>query len=417
MAAVRVLYLQPAAAFGGAERQAAQNIALLPSQGIEVIPFVGPGLPILHFLEDAGIEHRVFSAHFPDDPPTPDRLVQLRRWPAYVRATLRILDEVERTARRHRCHLVFASRPFAWVAGGMAARRIGLPAVWRAGTAFSHAWQAVALRNYSRRWPPAALICNSSAVMEAVAAKVASPTFLIENGIDCQRFRPGRQLSSLRGELGIPEQAPVVAFVARLAPEKGLGLLIQLAARLRATVPGVRVLVAGDSGWRALLEAEVRRAGLGGTVLLLGYVREVERVYAAADVVVSTSIAEWCSNTLLEAMAMGRAVVATRVGGTTEIIRDGIGGVLVEPGDPDGFARAVAALLRDSQRRQSLGVEAMARVRARYSASAQVARVAEVIRWAAAGHGVAPAPVAVSSRLPAIPRRPRDAVAEVDSHR
>src|SRR5262245_50910999 len=243
MAALRVLYLQPAAGFGGAERQAAQNIALLPTQGVEVVPFVGPGLPILQFLEDAGIDRVMFSRHFPDDPPTPDRLTHLQRVPAYVRATLRILDDVACAARQHRCQLVFASRPFGWVAGGMAAQRIGLPAIWRAGTAFSHPWQKLALGPYARRWPPAALICNSSAVLRAVAPVVPAPAFLIENGVDCERFHPERKVASLRNQLGIAEGVPVVAFAARLAPEKGLGLLIDLASRLRALVPGVRLLV------------------------------------------------------------------------------------------------------------------------------------------------------------------------------
>jgi glycosyltransferase involved in cell wall biosynthesis len=397
------LYLQPAAAFGGAERQAAQTLALLPKFDIEPLALVGPGAQIVEFLADAGVDQFVWTGDFPDDPPSPSSARErARRVASYVRRHFGALDVIRREARRFRAEVVFASRPFAWVAGTMAAHRLGIPSVWRAGTSFNHPVETVLLGPFARQWRPAALVCNSRAVLRGIAPEVPAPAFLIPNGVDTDRFRAGRPLPSLRRELGIPDGAPVVAFVARLAPEKGLGLLVEVTARLAATVPGVRLLVAGDSAWRAPLEAAFARPRVAGVVRILGYVREVERVYDAADVVISTSTSEWCSNTLLEAMAMGRAVVATAVGGTREIVHDGEDGVLVPPGSARAFAASVAALLADERTRARLGAAAVARMRSDWSMQRQVARIADVIRWAAT-RSMAPAPRFVAPPAPESP--------------
>jgi glycosyltransferase involved in cell wall biosynthesis len=207
---------------------------------------------------------------------------------------------------------------------------------------------------------------------------------VVHNGVDAARFSPSRAAASLRGELGIDERAPVLGFAGRISPEKGIALLVEASRRLRQIMPEVRVIVAGDSGYRAQLERSCVEAGLANTVKLLGFVREVERVYATADVMASPSTADGCPNAILEAMAMGRAVVATRVGGTAEIVRHGVDGVLVEPGDAAAFVDEAALLLGSPLRRAELGGAAARAVRERFSAEGQAARLAAILRWATA---------------------------------
>jgi glycosyltransferase involved in cell wall biosynthesis len=380
---VRVLYLQPASSFGGAERQGAQAMGLLPRFGIEVVPVVGPGREILAFLDDAGVHSFIFRKDLPHDLKGPRDLPEkFSLWRDYVGGYFRLKRELAREVIRRRCDLIFASRPFAWTVASAAGAEIGRPVVWRAGTRFEHWAQPAALRYLSNRWPPRAVIYTSAAVQQGLSPAVNAPGFVLHNGVDVARFSPARALPSLREELGLGE-APIVALVARIAPEKGTRLLIDLCAQLARRRPDARILIAGDSGWRPQLAKALAEAKLDGTVRLLGFVREVERVYAAADVVLSTSRDEGCPNGLLEAMAMGRAVVATRVGGTEEILRDGKEGLLAPANDLGAIATKVLSLLASQRRREELGAAAVARVRANFSVADRVRRLADILRWAA----------------------------------
>jgi glycosyltransferase involved in cell wall biosynthesis len=375
---LRVLYLQPAASFGGAERQAAQTMGLLPRFGVEVLPVVGPGREILAFLEDAAVGDWIHRPDLPFDRTGP------RGWRAkaalgsdYVAAFFRLRGDLTVEARRRGCRLIFASRPFAWTVGGAVGARLDAPVVWRAGTRFGHWAHAPSLRLLARLHPPSAVVYTSEAVRRGLSPVVGAPSMVLHNGVDTARFSPGRAVKTLRGELGL-DGGPVVALATRIAPEKGTALLVEVCRLLARRLSSVRVLIAGDSGWRPHLAQAIARAGLDGTVRLLGFVREVERVYATADVVLSTSIDEGCPNALLEAMAMGRAVVATAVGGTVELIRDGVEGMLV-PTDGAAITDALAGLLSSAPRRARLGEAAAERVRRQFAVERQVERLATLL--------------------------------------
>ncbi len=385
---MRLLYLQPSSSFGGAERQAAQLMALLPRHGIEVVPMVGPGREMSAFLEDAGVTEYLFQRQFPDDTKAPrGALKKLLLGTDYMVSFARLVRTVARVAVEYRCDLLFASRPFAWILASIAGSWIGRPVVWRVGTQIDHVAQAMILRRFARILGPRIAIYTSHSVCAGIGPIVPCPALVVHNGVDVERFSLRRALPSLRDDLGIPMGAPVVALVARLAPEKGTDLLVKSCRRLRDRVPSLKVLVAGDSGWRAQFERSYEEAGLRSTVQLLGFVRNVERVYAAADVVVSTSSEEGCPNAVLEAMAMERAVVATNVGGTRELIQHGRDGVLVSAGDVEGLADSVITLLRSTPRRRALGSAARTTVLRRFALDRQVARVAQIVRWAGGGGG------------------------------
>lgn len=380
---LRVLYMQPAVDFGGAERQATYLMAGLPRHDIEVLPLVGPGRAIVDELERIGVR-AVHHAGMPWDAAAPrtqlQRAALVSHW---VRAFFRMSRELDGILRQQPCDVIFASRPFSWVVGGRIGTRLAIPVVWRAGTLFNHAAQPPWLELCARLWPPHSIVCTSNAVRTELARHVLAPMSVVHNGVDTRRFSARVDRSAARASFGLGAGVPVVALAARLSPEKGISFLIDVCQLLRAQVPTVQVLVAGDGNWRSRFDDVCRQAGLGDTVRRLGFVPDVERVYAAADVVLSTSETEGCPNALLEAMAMGRAVVATAVDGTTELIRDGVDGMLAWSASPATFAARVAELLESPSRRSEVAQAARRTVRRRFALDVQIARLAQILRHAA----------------------------------
>ena len=183
--------------------------------------------------------------------------------------------------------------------------------------------------------------------------------------------RPGSP-ERLRSHLGIPDDAPVVGVVGLLRAQKALEVLVDAAALMRDRVPGLRVLIAGDGPERARLEALVRARGLESVVSLLGVRSDVPDVLAALDVAVLTSDFEGTPLAVLEYMAAGKAIVATRVGGVPELLDEGEHGLLVPPRDPAALAEAVELLLADPVRRHALGRAARERQRREFDLNATV---------------------------------------------
>lgn len=141
------------------------------------------------------------------------------------------------------------------------------------------------------------------------------------------------------------ENRPLVVTVARLTYEKGVDVLVEAAAAVHRRNPEAVFMVLGDGPLRPALEGRIAELGLGDVVRLVGFQPSVWPALAAADVVCMPSHSEGMPNALLEAMAVGRAVVATRVGGIPEAIVDEVNGLLVEPGRPDFLAERVLRCL------------------------------------------------------------------------
>lgn len=172
-----------------------------------------------------------------------------------------------------------------------------------------------------------------------------SKVLTICNGVDTHRFCPGgRQVA--RAALGIGPEAIVIGTVARLDPVKDQAGLLRAFSRV-ADDPRALLLLAGDGPCRPELETTVSELGLDGRVRLLGERDDVPSVLAAMDVFVLCSIGEGISNTILEAMATGLPVVATRVGGNPELVVDGETGFLVEPRSPAALAAPLRRYLED----------------------------------------------------------------------
>jgi sugar transferase (PEP-CTERM/EpsH1 system associated) len=168
----------------------------------------------------------------------------------------------------------------------------------------------------------------------------------IQNGVDLTRFGHRRRRES-RETLALPADALVVGTVGRLDPVKAQAALIRAFAALRPAHPDAWLVLAGDGPCRDELMDAVKRLGVLGRTRLLGDRSDVPLILSALDLFILPSIAEGLSNTVLEAMASGLPVVATRVGGNPELIEDGTNGRLIPRQDDDALVAAMAAYLDD----------------------------------------------------------------------
>lgn len=191
---------------------------------------------------------------------------------------------------------------------------------------------------------------------------------VIYNGIPVERFRRDEEARCrLRAAWGLSPGDFVVLQVARLDRLKDHPTAIRAAHRLRNE--SLRWLFVGDGPERAAIESEITRLGLQGRVRLLGERRDIPELLSAADAFVLTSISEGIPVTVLEAMAAGLPVAATRVGGLPELVREGETGLLVAPSDPEGVAQALRVIMADRDRAAAWGRAGRKLVEDRFSES------------------------------------------------
>jgi len=221
------------------------------------------------------------------------------------------------------------------------------------------------------------------------AAGCSLPTVVVPPGVDTGRFRPldVAERASVRGELGLPVDAPLVVSVSRLVPRKGMDTLVRAAARLRKVVPDVVVAIAGSGRDRARLDGLV--ASTGAPVRLLGRVPDelLPGLYGAGDVFSMLCRSRWggleqegFGIVFVEAAAAGVPSVAGDSGGSAEAVADGETGLVVRrPDAPALVADALAGLLADDDRRAEMGRNARRRAEAEFSYDVLADRLGEGI--------------------------------------
>lgn len=197
---------------------------------------------------------------------------------------------------------------------------------------------------------------------------VASRTTMIPLGLDLAALaRLDAAAPQLRGQLGIPERAPVIGYVGRFVPIKDLATLIGAFAQVVQHVPDAVLLMVGDGPVRSELESLVATLSLQRQVHFLGWIEELAPLYATIDICALASLNEGTPVALIEAMAAAKAVVATRVGGIADVVEHERTGLLVPPGDPEALADAIARLAADPGERCRMGAAGRQAVVARFS--------------------------------------------------
>ena len=225
------------------------------------------------------------------------------------------------------------------------------------------------------------ILVNAEAVREWLIAEGynAEHIQVIRNGISPARCIGEGDAMAIRREFGIPPDAPVIAMVSRLNRLKGGEYFLEAAASVAARVPNARFLVVGDAPpgdttYKEELERLADRLGLCGRLHFTGFRLDVPQILAALSVSVLPSLSEGLSNVLLEAMAAGLPVVATRVGGNSEVVQDRVTGILVPPGDSDALARAICDLVEKPELASQYGQAGKQRVAERFYLGKMVRR-------------------------------------------
>jgi len=193
------------------------------------------------------------------------------------------------------------------------------------------------------------------------------------NGIDHVSFRRDRSREpAARARFGLGPARGVVGSVGRLEPQKRFDLLIDACAQVRHTIPNLSLVIAGEGSQRGALERHIAAGGHAGWCRLLGHLEDVIELHHALDLFVQSSVYEGTPNVVLEAMALETAIVGTDVGGTAEICRPGIDGLIVPPRNPAALAAAVTQVLTDTASCETRVRSARARVESDLSFLARV---------------------------------------------
>lgn len=194
----------------------------------------------------------------------------------------------------------------------------------------------------------------------------------IPTGIDLERFDPHSTPDTLRDELGIDRTTTLVGTVAIFRRKKGYHVLLGAIAEVLKIRRDVIFVFAGDGPQRENILRGLKDLGIERNVRLLGLRSDVPVVLKGIDLFVLPTLQEALGTSFLEAMAMGKAVIGTRVGGVPEVVRDGVDGLLVEPGDERGLADAILRLLEDRHLRLSMGTRGRKRVEENFSTQRMV---------------------------------------------
>ena len=194
----------------------------------------------------------------------------------------------------------------------------------------------------------------------------------IRSGKDYDSYHVAEQRAPCRQELGLATECEAIGYAGRMEKAKRLDVLVRAFAQVSARHPQARLLMIGEGELRARLEALAASLGVSHAVIWTGFRRDIPRLLAAMDVYVQPSANEGLPLSILEAMAAGKAIAATRIGGVVELIEDEVTGLLVPPGDPSALSAAILRLLADKALAERIGRVARSRVAHRFSLQSMV---------------------------------------------
>lgn len=354
---MKILQICSARELGGGEKHLADLSRGLANRGHEVFAAVIPASPLKAELSSVPAEH----------------LIELP-----LRNSLNVASALKlaRFVRRHQIEVVHAHVARDYPLAAAVARRAGARLVLTRHVLFPlNRIHRLTLRRTNR------VIAVSESVAEGLSAQGIFPPEIIvciHNGIDVDRFERSSEVHENRGKLR-------VGMIGHLAPIKGQEDFIRAAAAVSASRGDVEFIIAGEDKSRSgenrrQLERLIDDLNLSGSIHLIGWVDEVAKLLATLDLFVSPAHSEPFGLSIVEAMAAGVPVIATRSEGAREIIDDGQTGRLVPIGDAEGLAKTIEELLSDSEQGERLSERARRAARERFSLDRMVDATEQVYR-------------------------------------
>lgn len=414
MKTARILYVDHAIETGGAQKSLLDVLRHLDKKRFEPVLLHAPGAQWTAQAAAAGVRLREARLCGP--------IFQVRReslQPGLLGNLGTLLHvpgpviEVLRAIRSEGADLVHSNTLKTHLIAGLAARLANRPVVWHVRDILDPGAGRRLLQAAARIMRPH-VVAISNAVMETLDTHPSHLRTVVHNGVDLAALRPRNDRPVVRKALGIPDEALVVITVGRLSPWKGHKTLME-AFSLLPDVGDVRLLIVGDcafweKSYRHELEEFAQRQGIADRTIFTGHREDVPDLLAASDVFCLPSRNEPFGRVIVEAMACGLPVAATRGGGVPEIIQDGHEGLLVPIDSPRELADALARLLGDSDLRRQMGDAGRRRVRERFDLRVTVDRI-ENIYEGLIGPERSPKP----RLLPARTRRSNPALKRLDS--
>ncbi len=358
MKKIRVVHIVPMLSPGGAERVAVHIVRGLNSQRYEpvVISYTGRlGCDLDRLLEEAGIE-----VHYLGKRPGFDYRIYCRL-PSVLKGCRPDIVHTHLHVLRYASPFVLPlnKTPVLHTVHNLAEREIEPRLRWLQRYALNHGVLPVA-------------------VAEEVAVSLGrlygiQRCRVISNGIPTDRYaRPEVPRKEWRAREGFRENDVLFVCVARFWPQKNHALLLKAFHQGPASDPNTHLVLVGEGVLREQLEEQVKKLGLSSQVHFLGLRTDIPEVLGAMDVFVLSSDFEGNPLSVMEAMASGLPIVSTAAGGVPELFENGKEGLIVQPGDVQGLSNCMSTLMRNREARQSLGMAAARRARAKFGVSTMV---------------------------------------------
>ena len=327
---IRVLYLHNPYFMGGGEMSFLQLIGAIDRTRCEPYFLSAPYPPFLNEIEALEVPLKV--CEFPP----------LR--PQQAWAILRCLSAIRSAVHKWDVDILHGNAPRVNFLAGLASLGLPVRAVYHVRNLLLEGdWIDL---DYWFSWVSDGIICNSHAIQERFRrwGPFTPRTCVVLSGVDLETFHPNLPQRACRESLGLPEGVLVVGTVGRLHPIKGHDTFLLAARQIVRERNDVHFLIAGEDispnrSWEARLRTLTRDLGLEDRVHFTGFRRDVPQVMGAMDCFVLASTREPSGRVTQEAMACGLPVVATRSGGTVELVQEGTTGYLVPPQDPEAMAQ------------------------------------------------------------------------------
>ncbi len=310
--------------------------------------------------------------------------------PVALASDVRALGKLCSLFRRERYDIVHTHNAKAGVLGRVAAKLTGVPMVVHTAHSISFAASTSSVTNWVYRvadWACAPLCdkiitvskLNTATYLDAGIGR-AEQYVTIYSGVETAKYLNRSQRAACRDELGIGVRDQLVAWIGRLNRQKDPVTFVRAAKLLSTRFPQMRFVMVGEDPLRESLEQEVREEvdhlHLESSVRLLGYRADVDRILAAADLVMHTSLYEGLGRSVIEAMLAGTPLVATAVDGVREAVVSGErGGILVPPKNPEALAEAAARLLADPRLAAQLAKAGQSWARQRFEVQEMVTSI------------------------------------------
>ena len=388
-AMIKVLHIHTLPVISGSGLNTFLTMDGLKSRGYETALACAPGGKLNALVRSHGMKVTVFK-----------NLVQ----PIHPLKDCLIVFDLALFLRKHPCHIVHTHNSKAGFVGRLAAKLAGTPVIVHTVHGFSFhdqepRWRQVLFRSMERlaaRWCDHMIFISQPLTEWAIREKIGRKGKMtrIYSGIELERFRPAseEEKKRLRKKWGLGEKDAVVGIVSKLWEGKGHAVLLDAFQEIRQIKRQTKLVIVGEGYLLNDLKSLAEKHGMNGAVIFAGFQADVAPLIATFDVAVLPSLFEGMGRVLLEAMAMGKPVVASRVGGIPDLVEHGVNGCLVRPGSAEELKDAILRILDDQALARKMGQAGREKTREDFDASAMVDAIERVYRKLLLRKGVPFAP-------------------------